>query len=212
MGKSETIKNLAAALAKFQGEMEAIHKDASNPFFKTKYASLSAIIEDIRKPLSSNGLAISQFPTGENGLETILTHTSGEWISSLYTMEPVDKRPQSVGSMLTYMRRYALVAILGLQVEDDDGNEASGKREGQKVKYPSKTYIKAPASHDENAEGAVITLDVTPEQQRKEIFELLKKHGVDIKSKKACEEFVATATQLALVPTNYEEIINQLSK
>lgn len=125
MEKSESIKALAEALSKFQGSMNGIKKDASNPFFKSRYASLGAIIEDTREPLSKNGLSYAQFPSGEYGLETILMHTSGEWIKAKYDMKPVDQKPQSLGSALTYQRRYALCAILGLQVEDDDANEAS---------------------------------------------------------------------------------------
>lgn len=125
MEKSESITKIADALCKFQGSMNGIKKDASNPFFKSRYASLSAIIEDTREPLSKNGLSYAQFPTGEYGLETILMHTSGEWIKARYDMKPVDQKPQSLGSALTYQRRYALCAILGLQVEDDDANEAS---------------------------------------------------------------------------------------
>src|SRR3990167_11178350 len=125
MTKSESIKNIAEALCKFQASMEAITKDATNPFFKSKYASLSAIIEDTRQPLAKQGLSYAQFPSGDSGLETILMHNSGEWIADSFLMKPVDQKPQSLGSALTYARRYALCAILGLQVEDDDGNEAS---------------------------------------------------------------------------------------
>src|SRR3954464_10151190 len=125
MEKNEQIKSLAAALSKFQSSMGAITKDATNPFFKSKYASLSAIIEDTRKPLGDNGLSFAQFPSGEAELTTILMHSSGEWMSSGFTVRPVDQKPQSLGSAITYARRYALCAILGLQVDDDDGNEAS---------------------------------------------------------------------------------------
>lgn len=137
MEKSESIKAIAEALAKFQGSMEGIKKDATNPFFKSRYASLGAIIEDTRKPLSDNGLSFVQFPTGAYGLETMLMHTSGEWMKSIYTMEPTDKKPQSLGSALTYQRRYALCAILGLQVEDDDANEASKEKAVAKVEKPA---------------------------------------------------------------------------
>ena len=111
--------------SKFQSSMEAITKNVSNPFFKSKYASLSAIIKDTRKPLGDNGLSYAQFPSGEAELTTILMHISGEWMSSSFTMKPIDQKPQSLGSAITYARRYALCAILGLQVDDDDGNEAS---------------------------------------------------------------------------------------
>jgi len=146
MEKSESIAKLAEALCKFQGAMEAIKKDSTNPFFKSRYASLGAIIEDTRDPLAKNGLSYAQFPSGEYGLDTILMHTSGEWIKSNYIMKPIDQKPQSLGSALSYQRRYALCAILGLQVEDDDANTASGKSEAQKeptVQYAPKNAPKA---------------------------------------------------------------------
>lgn len=126
--------------------MEAIKKDSTNPFFKSRYASLGAIIEDTRDPLAKNGLSYAQFPSGEYGLDTILMHTSGEWIKSNYIMKPIDQKPQSLGSALTYQRRYALCAILGLQVEDDDANTASWKQEAQKeptVQYAPQNAPKA---------------------------------------------------------------------
>lgn len=129
MIKSPEIKNLATALNKFQAEVEPVKKGASNPFFKSKYADLASIIEAIRKPLSDNGLSFAQFPAGDGGLTSILMHTSGEWIEETYIMKPVDAKPQTAGSAITYMRRYALGAMLGIATEeDDDGNAASGKR------------------------------------------------------------------------------------
>ena len=126
MNKSPEIKNLASALAKFQADTEAVKKGAVNPFFKSHYADFASIVEAIKKPLSDNGLSFSQFPTGHGGLTTILMHSSGEWMEDTFVMEPVDAKPQSVGSAITYARRYALGAVLGLATEDDDdGNEAS---------------------------------------------------------------------------------------
>lgn len=159
MEKSESIKALAEALSKFQGSMNGIKKDASNPFFKSRYASLGAIIEDTREPLSKNGLSYAQFPSGEYGLETILMHTSGEWIKAKYEMKPVDQKPQSLGSALTYQRRYALCAILGLQVEDDDANEAS-KPQAKTVQYEDKPAAK-PVVKKDAYKGAIEAIEAT---------------------------------------------------
>ena len=126
MQKSDSIKEIAAALITFHVKVEKIPKDSNNPFFKSKYASLSAILDAIIDPLNESGLAFCQFPSGEHGLTTLLMHTSGEWISSEYTMRPTKDDPQGTGSAITYQRRYALSAILGLNIDDDDdGNEAS---------------------------------------------------------------------------------------
>lgn len=76
--KSDSIKELAAALVKFQANVEKVRKEAKNPFFKSKYASLANILDVVRAPLAENGLAFSQFPTGDGALTTILLHSSGE--------------------------------------------------------------------------------------------------------------------------------------
>lgn len=126
MEKSNSIKELATALCSFQSEVEKIKKGNLNPFFKSKYASLSDILDVIRQPLTDNGLSFVQFPKGKYCLETMLMHTSGEWLSENYEMEPSKHDPQGAGSVITYQRRYALGAILGLNIdEDDDGNSAS---------------------------------------------------------------------------------------
>lgn len=130
MTHSESIKNLAAALIKFHKGIDPIRKDSNNPFFKSKYASLSTILGAIDEPLALAGLGFTQFPTGENELTTLLVEmVSGEWIKATYKMTPVKNDPQGQGSCLTYMRRYALSAVLGLATEeDDDGNAASSSK------------------------------------------------------------------------------------
>lgn len=126
MNKSESIAEISKALVTFHSKVGAVTKDATNPFFRSKYATLDNVIDTINKPLEDAGLSYSQFPDGVNGLTTILMHTSGEWIEARYEMTPAKNDPQGLGSAITYMRRYALGAILGLATElDDDGNTAS---------------------------------------------------------------------------------------
>ena len=153
MTKSSEIKQLATALVKFQSAVKAVKKDASNPFFKSKYADLASIIEAIRVPLADNGLSFAQFPAGEGGLTTILMHESGEWIEETFAMKPVDNKPQTMGSAITYMRRYALSAMLGIATEeDDDGNKASGTKSEAKEKKinPEKPPFGAGAGENED--------------------------------------------------------------
>lgn len=130
MTKSEKIINIAKALALFHVKIEKVKKDSKNPFFKSTYASLSNILDAINIPLAETGLVFSQHPSGQNELITILIHAeSGEYFESAYTM-PVSKQndPQAVGSSITYARRYALGAILGLNIEDDDdANKGANK-------------------------------------------------------------------------------------
>lgn len=134
MEKSITISKLAQALCEFHKRVSSIKRDASNPFFKSKYATLSNILDNIDKPLEESGLVVTQFPNGDNGLTSILIHAeSGEYIQSTYNMHPTKNDPQSIGSAITYARRYALGAILALNIEDDDdGNAASAKPQAAK--------------------------------------------------------------------------------
>jgi hypothetical protein len=127
MNMSESIKELSSALAKAQAEMANPKKNSSNPFFKSKYADLSEVINVSKPVLASHGLSILQLPGYQDGLvsvETVITHESGEYISSIMSLPPVKGDPQAVGSAVTYARRYALAAICGIAQEDDDGNEA----------------------------------------------------------------------------------------
>jgi len=136
INKSETINELATALSKAQGAIGGAIKDSTNPFFKSKYADLKSVWCVIREPLSANGLSIVQFPeSGENGvkLETILMHTSGQWLSNSFEMPVMKKDAQAVGSAITYARRYALTAIMGVYQEDDDGNTATSKAPAQPI-------------------------------------------------------------------------------
>ncbi len=126
MNKSEQINELAAALSKAQGMMKPALKDADNPFYKSKYADLSAGWEACREALAANGLSVAQIPE-DGGVHTLLMHTSGQWLSGFLPMIPTKNDPQGIGSAITYGRRYALFGMLGIAPEDDDGNAASGK-------------------------------------------------------------------------------------
>lgn len=145
MNKSESITELSKALVKFHSVMGKVSKDAKNPFYKNKYASLSNIIEAVNKPLNDNGLSVVQMPCNE-GLTTMLVHESGEWISSTSSTPVKDETdPQKLGSAITYARRYALGAILSLNIdEDDDGQSASTppKKQAAPPTAPPKTVIK----------------------------------------------------------------------
>lgn len=137
MNKSETIKELASALHAAQKAMGGAKKDANNPFFNSTYADLNSVISAIKEPFEKNGLSYSQFPLfkdGFVGVETILLHTSGEWMSGELVLPIKKQDPQAAGSAITYARRYALQAIAGIPAEDDDGNEASSQQSPQKQK------------------------------------------------------------------------------
>ena len=128
MNKSESIKELATALCKAQGEMKFAVKDAANPFFKSRYADLASVIEAVKLPFANNGISFVQGTDFEDTaviIETMLMHNSGEWIASRLKMQPIKNDPQSVGSAITYGKRYGLQAIAGVPSDDDDGNAAT---------------------------------------------------------------------------------------
>jgi hypothetical protein len=132
MPQSESIAKLAAALSSAQGEFESIKKQQDNPFFKSKYADLASTLEAVQPALTKHQLAVIQSPSTDTEkktvlVETMLLHSSGEWKSSIFEMPVSDWKAQGIGSVVTYLRRYSISAVLNLAAEDDDGNEASGR-------------------------------------------------------------------------------------
>lgn len=126
METSVEIKNIAAALVKYHAKAENVTRDKTNPHFKNQYATLDNIIDTTRPLLAEVGISVIQLPVGDCGLTTMLLHESGEFIKETYTMSAKANDPQGNGSRLTYQRRYALGAILGIATEaDDDGNAAN---------------------------------------------------------------------------------------
>ena len=134
--------------------MTAAYKDATNPHFKSRYATLASVWDAIREPLSAHGLSVSQvLESAENGVgvavRTLLLHTSGQWIASRYVMPITDKlTPQAMGSAITYARRYALSAIVGIAPDDDDdGNAASVTPARQEQPKPASPPPAKPTLH-----------------------------------------------------------------
>lgn len=126
--RSITIAKFASQFLKLQSELEPIKKEANNPFFKSKYAELSSIIEVIRPLCKKHGFIILQEPGNQNerlALTTTIMHESGEFVRSTISYPVVKQDPQGYGSAITYARRYSLQAIFCLETEDDDGNRAT---------------------------------------------------------------------------------------
>lgn len=142
MLQSTSITKIAPALVKAQRNMTAATKDASNPYFKSKYADLSAVIDACVPALNAEGIFVSQVVTSRarpDGseiptLETLFVHESGEFIGSQtdIVMKP-NGNAQDYGSAVSYARRYGLQSLAGLKAADDDGNSAAGKTVGSNV-------------------------------------------------------------------------------
>jgi hypothetical protein len=160
MNKSESITKLAAALGKFHGAMGKVGKDSVNPHFRNKYASLSNIIEAVTPHLNAAGLSIIQMPTTE-GLNTMLLHESGEYISSVSAIAAKDPmNPQAVGSAITYARRYALGSVLSLNIDEDDDATAATvapKQAAQQAKPQAPKVLPALTPEDADKWGKAIT-------------------------------------------------------
>jgi hypothetical protein len=198
MEKSDSITKLAKALNAFQAEMGTVAKTAVNPFYKSKYADLESVISAAKPHLKTHGLSFSQFPTME-GLITILMHESGEYISSEAKIVMKDQTAQGQGSAITYMRRYALSAVLGIATEDDDdGNHAS---QPAKQAAPQKPAAAKPPAKP-----------LSPEDQKKKLIaDLMKKCGKPVNKDNASQTIFAF-TRIALQPENYDAIIENLTK
>lgn len=128
MNKSDMISDLAAALVKAHAEINGVVKSATNPYFKSKYATLEAVVEAVKPALLKQGIVVVQgLQDAENGvaIETMLLHQSGQWISSTLRLPATKEDAQGYGSACTYGRRYGLMAICGVPAEDDDGNAAT---------------------------------------------------------------------------------------
>lgn len=147
MDKSESIKEISAALAAFQGELinppnskTVSVKTKTGGNYSYKYAPLDEILKLARPLLAKNGLSIVQAPysTGaEISIATSIYHSSGEWIECPpLTLKAADLSPQAIGSAITYGRRYSLSAALGISSEDDDDGEAAGIEQPSKRQQP----------------------------------------------------------------------------
>lgn len=129
MRTSESIKEIATAMAKAQEEIEHAKKNAANPHFKSTYADLAEVISAVRPIYNRHGISISQHPSYDGGVvtvETVMMHLSGEFVASAISAPVTKQDAQGIGSAITYCRRYALAAIACIAQEDDDANAAVG--------------------------------------------------------------------------------------
>lgn len=130
MNRSEQTNELAAALAAAQAKIRGAVRDSENPYFRSAYADLQSVWEACREPLASNGLAVVQCPARDGdavSVETTLLHASGQWVSCILSAVPAKQDAQGVGSVISYLRRYSLAAMVGVYQIDDDAEGAVGR-------------------------------------------------------------------------------------
>lgn len=158
---SSTIGKLVEALAKAALKFDVVLKDSDNPAYRSKYADLPTVIDATREHLAAEGIVVIQMPHAEFGpddakmmtLTTMLAHSSGEWMASELTLPAMMRDrfdAQSVGSAITYARRYGLAAMTNVAQQDDDGNAAAGIGSAEAAKAVAKRKIKESTHADEN--------------------------------------------------------------
>ena len=176
---STDVVEIAAALVLAQGELGAAIKDSANPAYRSKYADLSSCIEATQKALNKHGIALMQAPQLDGQMVTITTrlqHKSGQWYESDLTLPAVQRDrfdAQSVGSAITYGRRYSLQAILNLATADDDGNAASGIGSNEQAQDVAKGKNKAAKERQQAAKAVECLFYVMPESHNGHFAEFL---------------------------------------
>lgn len=192
MEHSIELNELAKALVAVQAVVEGAKKDSANPFFKSKYADLESVWGVCRPPLTEHGFAVVQTTEPhEHGviLVTTLLHTSGQWMRGRLLMRPVKDDPQGIGSCITYARRYALAAIVGVVQVDDDGEGASGRGEkgsGSKLEPPKR--LERPAERPPAAAPLALTGSDDPlitDTERRKLFAMFKEYAIDTEAFRA---------------------------
>jgi hypothetical protein len=197
---SPGIGKLSKALVKLQGELPRAGKTADNPFFKSKYADLTSIMDVVQKPLHDNGFAIISTMDYDDLhpdsvlIYTTLLHESGEWLRGCIKMQPLlagnrkAPTPQEVGSMITYGKRYGISAMLSLATEDDDGAAASGTIAGA-VKIAKEVFPDA-------EELTIDTLQAALEKAGIGVIKVLKRFNVESMEDLTKEQILEVYTQL----------------
>lgn len=200
MQHSEQINELAAALAKAQGEIQDAFKNAHNAHLKNNYADLGSVLKEVRAAFSKNGLSVTQFPSYDatNGVVTVTTmllHSTGQWMRGEISAPCDKKTAQGVGSATTYCRRYALAAIAGIAQDDDDGQyveESQPQQQAQQRQTP--------------VEQALGLKPAYPQKQFQDSFPKWK--GIVEGGKKSPEQIIASLeTMYSLTVAQREEIM-----
>lgn len=163
MKTSEQVDKIYPALIKAQSEMGIAQKSCANPFFKSKYADLSELINVTKQVLLDNKMALIQSPEGTETTASVncrIIHESGQWLEGTITL-PITKRdPQQAGSAITYARRYQLAAMFNIAQEDDDGNCANGNEYNALKKQLETLLSNNSFSHPENVRKVISAKDI----------------------------------------------------
>jgi len=141
-------------LLNVKAEVGQISKDSTNPFFKSKYFDINALLEHVEPILKKHGLLLLQPIANNKVVSQIFDPETGENVTSEMELPPLDD-PQKMGSAITYFRRYTLQSLLGLQAEDDDGAKASRSKSAAPVAKPTGWESLTPQKKFANFEKAI---------------------------------------------------------
>ena len=181
MNHSESIKQIAAALAAFQAEVKDPARDGENPHFRSKYVQIDGLLAAVRPILSKHGLSVVQSTGGDGqdiSVTTEIMHTSGEWIrTDALILKAVKADPQGAGSAVTYGRRYSLSAALGVAWDDDDdGNAASTPPKAEKPKAAPKAKAKAETGNKDMLIHSISTMAKELGANSDDLKEVMRRH------------------------------------
>lgn len=208
MRNSEQINELAVALNKAQAEFMVAKKDAKNPFFKSKYATLNAVYEAVAEALLKNGLSVIQ-PIVGDAVETTLIHTSGQFITSSCPIVCAKQNdPQAMGSAITYARRYSLASLLGVMTDEDDDGEKAMARPSPKQSVKEAPKAEKKQEKEPETPQCLLTLSKFREKMNG-----IKDGSIDV-SKPENQKKIQFVSELktALISAGYEEAANLLEK
>ena len=201
MTRSDAIDALGTALATAQAAMVPAKKDSSNPHFRSRYADLASIWDACRSALTTAGLSVLQsprlVPVGVE-LETLLIHTSGQWVADTLTIPVATPTAQAVGSAITYGRRYALAAFVGVAPDDDDGHDATARRPATRVDQVTGELYDAPVVDQTTFR------DAPPQSEDRPTVETVTVHILDVKKRQVGDDKKWKYTILADDGQNYQ--------
>lgn len=208
MRNSEQINELAVALNKAQADFMVAKKDAKNPFFKSKYATLNAVYEAVAEALLKNGLSVIQ-PIVGDAVETTIIHTSGQFITSSCPIVCAKQNdPQAMGSAITYARRYSLASLLGVMTDEDDDGEKAMARAAPKQSVKEAPKAEKKQEKEPETPQCLLTLSKFREKMNG-----IKDGSIDI-SKPENQKKIQFVSDLksSLISAGYEEAAELLEK
>jgi hypothetical protein len=201
------MKNIPKKLLEFQNKVGAIKKDSTNPFFKSSYFDINALLKEVKPILTEVGLILLQPLTTFDGKPALITRIldseSEESFEEKFIL-PENPDAQKMGAIITYFRRYCVQSMLSLEAEDDDGNSASNGQNSAKSGSQKPQTSKSTSSVQNKSTEEQL------KQFKENIIDLCNQLGCKDKTKEGYEKFVLEKTGFKNEPDKYGMIIKSL--